>query len=79
MSVTVQEIDQFIDHLEELREGDVSQIVSINLEVEMLEPQRLTTIGAEPDTCPSCVDGIVNTGVSGFTLTCKVCKGTGQV
>lgn len=29
------------------------------------------------DKCPYCVNGIVNTGVSGFTLTCKNCGGTG--
>ena len=29
--------------------------------------------------CPYCVNGIVYTGVSGFTLTCKHCKGTARL
>lgn len=39
-------------------------------------------LGSQPtpragDKCPYCVNGVVNTGVHGFTLSCKVCNGTG--
>jgi hypothetical protein len=40
-------------------------------------------LGSQPtkragdDKCPYCHNGYISTGVKDFTLTCKVCKGTG--
>ena len=44
-----------------------------------LDPQRLTTIRAEPDTCPTCEGKGYLAGIRRFMKQCPDCKGTGQV